>query len=141
MTPQEFFDKTVKHLHEQGQPARPVGKKMCKYRMETAGKILKCAVGVHIPAGAYQPEMENMRVVTLLQTFPSLQKFIPDQGLAEYLQLIHDAGSHWSGKGLNADGIDRLRQCAEIYHLSPAIIDQCWPSSSIPYQGPSYVQL
>lgn len=102
MTNQEIFDKTVAHLRAQGEKAvLPNGQ--CCYRTEKDGKVLKCALGCHIPDDKYQFKFEGVALTVGSENdngsllFRSFRNFMYDLGftrenleLLRELQTVHD---------------------------------------------------
>lgn len=88
MDNQEFFDKTVEHLRNQGCKAEDKYGMYCRY---SAGNR-KCAIGAHIPDEIYHERFEKIRIANLLQEEPSLAKIFNGVGidLMRQMQLIHD---------------------------------------------------
>ena len=87
MNNQEFFDKTLAHLKQQGVPsARSDG---CLYRGPNG---TKCAIGFHIPDELYKSEMEGKGVGNLLDHYPELRPLFKgvSDGLMEEFQGLHD---------------------------------------------------
>lgn len=82
---QEYFDKTVEHLAQQGR--RSVEENRCVYRHPTG---LKCSFGVFIPDKLYNPELEGKNINILHEH--GLVEFTGevDLNFAYQLQLIHD---------------------------------------------------
>jgi hypothetical protein len=112
-----FFIKTAVHLLLQGKKAQAFitnesGDKVmgCAYR---AADGCKCAVGLHIPDTLYAPEMEGTRISHLLSQYPALKHVIPDVGLAQDLQKIHDSyrPHEWPAQ---------LEELASRYHFNMA---------------------
>lgn len=133
MTPQEYFDKTVRHLLTQNKKSQITrfdggvhGRKSisCAYRDDGG---CRCAVGVHIPDELYKPEMEHRVVEALLENFPELHPHLEagaqTQGqtfkefLNKDLQLVHDSGEVGSWPRL-------LRSVAREHGLHEAAIDE-----------------
>lgn len=127
-TSQEFFDKTVRHLHEQGKQAVDV-RGACKYRIMVGGQMLMCALGCHIPDEIYTPKMEGKGVLVLMREFSELENIMPPGiDLLWQLQSAHDSTDNWYfGGELNINGIDKLRSIAIKYQLSAAVINELWP--------------
>ena len=87
MNNQEFFDKTLAHLKQQG--VRSAGVARCLYRGPNG---TSCAIGFHIPDELYKPEMEGKGVVNLPVHHPELRPLFKgvSDGLMVELQLLHD---------------------------------------------------
>ena len=87
-TAQEVFDQITQHLIKQGKPAKLAGG--CRYRIETAEEVLKCAAGCLIADDEYDESWENT-------DWPSLvaDKFVPNshERLIYRMQGIHDCKS------------------------------------------------
>ena len=86
MTDQEFFDRVVTHLVEQG--GRAGDRNVCMYRAPSG---FTCAVGCMIPDDMYRAAMEQKHVCTLLTAYPELKPFMSNPGLAVALQSVHDS--------------------------------------------------
>ena len=88
-TAQEVFDQITQHLLKQGKAAISATG-ACRYRVETAEGVLKCAAGCLIADNEYDESWENT-------DWPSLvaDKFVPDshERLIYKLQGIHDCKS------------------------------------------------
>jgi hypothetical protein len=80
MTKQEAFDKVVKHLLKQGEPA--FDGDICCYRTDD-GK--KCAAGCLIPDELYDPAWEGKAAFTLPQHL-----FGQASEIVDALQAVHD---------------------------------------------------
>lgn len=91
MTDQQAFDAVVAHARAQGRQAlvedRSAPVSGCMYRHPEG---LKCFVGALIPDAGYNEDMEDKRVLVLLESFdpPSLRGL--SRGLLLNLQRIHD---------------------------------------------------
>jgi hypothetical protein len=121
MTPQEIFDKTAKHLFEQGRPAKAFGG-MCKYQLRLGDKVLRCAVGCHIPDAAYSPAMENRSIADLMAGFSSQLPawFADNVDLLRSLQHRHDADSGWKS---TAGMQEYLADVATNYNLNTDVLE------------------
>lgn len=88
MNNQEFFDKTLAHLKQQG--VRSAGGARCLYRGPNG---TSCAIGFHIPDELYKPEMEGKAVGNLLVYHPELRPLFKgvSDGLMIELQRLHDS--------------------------------------------------
>ena len=88
MNNQEFFDKTLAHLKQQG--VRSVGGARCLYRGPDG---TKCAIGFHIPDELYESEMEGKGVGNLIVHYPELKPLF--KGVSEGLMIefhgLHDS--------------------------------------------------
>ena len=87
MNNQEFFDKTLAHLKQQG--VRSAQGASCLYRGPDG---TKCAIGFHIPDELYESEMEGKGVGNLLVHYPELKPLFEgvSDGLMIELQGLHD---------------------------------------------------
>ena len=85
-TAQEVFDQITQHLLKQGKAAISATG-ACRYRIETAEGVLKCAAGCLIADDEYNREWENTDWPALVSG-----KFVPDshERLIYKLQGIHD---------------------------------------------------
>jgi len=128
MTSQEFYDKTIVHLAQQGRPAKDYVSPyvspapMCYYRRATTdGTVLKCAAGIHIPDDLYLPEFEGKRISRVIARYSSLElrRFFPNEPLAEALQQLHDSPPNWDSGGFNARGFAMAYHVALRYGLAP----------------------
>lgn len=120
ITDQVFFNKTIRHFVEQGEQASP-NCGGCFYRYTTpTGKVLKCAIGVHIPDAEYQHEMEGHSVTPLLTDFPKLKAYVTNTTLAKSLQAVHDNAHNWRHP---ADMVLALKAIAEDWGLSTKVLD------------------
>ena len=86
MNNQEFFDKTLAHLKQQG--VRSAQTARCLYRGPNG---TKCAIGFHIPDELYKPEMEGKGVGNLLGHYPELRPLFKgvSEGLMVEFQVLH----------------------------------------------------
>lgn len=114
ITPQEFYNKTIAHLIEQGH--RAVNSEgLCAYRDSDGGR---CAAGLHIPDRLYnKAEMEGHSIRRLYRIYLELVPYFPDLQLAYDLQVLHDCEGSWDEEGFTA-----FRGAAEIarkYNLTP----------------------
>ena len=109
MNNQEFFDKTLAHLKQQGVcSARGTS---CLYRGPNG---TSCAIGFHIPDELYKPEMEGKSVGNLLGHYPELRplfKGVSDVLMVE-LQSLHDNGL---GTSYFEEQVEKI---AARYHLT-----------------------
>lgn len=117
MTPQEIYNTVVSHLLAQGEPARIVDNTgaQCMYRTPD-GK--KCAIGVLIPDADYDPAMEGLPVLQLLDlAIDSLAPYREHVGLLQGLQRAHDT---WNDTGMDSLLLD-LSFVAKEHNLSSAV--------------------
>jgi hypothetical protein len=115
MTKQEMFDTVARHLLTQNERSEEIRKStvdgtlipFCSYRGMGG---LKCAIGVLIPDEIYRPEMENNGAYSLLEQFPELAAYIPDEDLAHALQYVHDKYqvSDWKMELINVAATHQL---------------------------------
>lgn len=127
LTDQEFYDKTIAHLIQQGR--RAVGdasatQNGCLYRGPDS---TMCAAGCHIPNHLYKPTFEGFLISRLVNEAPELLPYFPNLSLAADLQHLHDSPSNWSG-GEDGDageekfiGYIEAAQIAYDFNLTP------WP--------------
>ena len=111
MNNQEFFDKTLAHLRQQG--VRSAQGARCLYRGPDG---TKCAIGFHIPDELYESEMEGKGVGYLITHFPEVQPLF--NGVNRYLlsemQTLHDT---WMPYGVESmEG--RAKAIASEYALT-----------------------
>ena len=87
MNNQEFFDRTLAHLKQQG--VRSAEGAKCLYR---GPYRTKCAIGFHIPDELYKPEMEGRSVGNILARHPELKPLFEgvSDGLMVEFQGLHD---------------------------------------------------
>lgn len=116
VTEQEIFDRVATHLLAQQRASVSRDNHRCRYRNDFG---LKCAIGALIPDDLYRPQMENLSVVRLLQNFPELSHYMPDNTLplCKELQSIHDRTS--SDKWLI-----KLYKVAKQFKLATYILDR-----------------
>lgn len=116
---QEVFDRAVKHLAQQGEPALCVlpqnddtEEYSCAYRTPSG---LKCAAGCLIPDELYRPSFENETFQNILSSNLTCD---PDLvGLINSLQMAHDARtSIWSLQ-------NALRDIAHEYEINADSVD------------------
>lgn len=92
---QAYFLGIIKHLLEQGGPAKSATGPF-RYRDTVSGR--KCAIGVCIPDRLYVPEMDGtggpdecgMSLWEVLQDFPRVAEWLPSKYLCKDLQDLHD---------------------------------------------------
>lgn len=124
MTPQLFYNKTVRHLAKQGRPAMSPVTSTCFYRYvdeDGHDEVLKCAIGCHITDELYKGEMEGTRIYGLLGSFPQLNPLIPDVALAMDLQMTHDNVVNWQDPDKM---VERLKMVARNHNLSTKTLDR-----------------
>lgn len=125
MTPQLFYNKTVRHLAKQGRPAMSPVTQTCMYRcLDDDGYgevVLSCAIGCHITDELYKPEMEGTRIYGLLNSFPQLNPLIPNVTLAMDLQMVHDNVVNWQDP---EKMVERLKVVARNHNLSTKTLDR-----------------
>ena len=109
MNNQEFFDKTLAHLKQQGVPSARGAS--CLYR---GPEGTRCAIGFHIPDDMYNLRMEGAGVSNLLQNYPELRhlfKGVSDELMIE-LQGLHD---NYLGTSYFEERVEKI---AARYHLA-----------------------
>ena len=115
MTKQAIFNKAIRHLHKQNEPA--VDSTGCVYRMMRNRKLLRCVVGCFIPKRLYRTDMEKASV-TSYRIIDVLNKIGITEGgsipLLRDLQEMHDANSIWVFEDLLSD----IADIAERYGLT-----------------------
>lgn len=131
MQPQEIFDTVVRHLAQQGGPAKD-GNGDCVYRGQNN---TKCAVGCLIPDEMYRPEMDvdnntgNGTGLTHVLSFEVPQFFRVNDELLRSLQLCHD---DWEPEYDGAKFlVNRLSYIATSYNLDTTVIGECFPAESV----------
>lgn len=118
MEAQEVFDTVVNHLVAQGR--RAVVGRYCKYLVPETGA--RCAVGCLIPDGHPGLEFEGP-VDSLLDVHRDLDlQFGPFRGLLFELQKVHDEADSWGPSGLSDVGLNALREVADQFGLSAAVV-------------------
>jgi hypothetical protein len=137
ITMQEYFDKTVRHLVDQGKrawgpsPTRP-GREQCLY---LAPDGTKCAVGAHIPDG-HDAQRSPRGIYDLAIAHPDLEGVAwPEDTeehdglqLASRLQSVHDDENSWRPEGgLDVIAWRLLRDVASEVELSTAVLDELRP--------------
>mgnify|MGYP000665124862 CR=1 FL=1 len=128
MTPQDYFDRAVKHLHSMPHQAISADG-TCLYLCPDGSR---CVVGAFIPDGhpALGPVGFGSSVRRLADVYPDLDGVAWPHGalgraLAGALQTAHDSGA-WSPDGF--DEPERLRRIAFDYHLDDAVVtSRRWP--------------
>jgi hypothetical protein len=114
MNDQEAFDKVAAHLLQQNKRSTMEDDSWCMYRSEEG---LMCAVGCLIDDSDYKPEMEKKGIDTLLRAGLMPKSLMSvDSNLLVSLQSMHDEEEPFRWR-------DELKDIAEIYGLSPAILD------------------
>ncbi len=124
MTDQEVFDKTVRHLWQQGSPATEKG--ICYYRAPNGAK---CAVGIHISDSVYSSAMETHGLTKLLDVRdsvykPQLEYLRPHLPLLCQLQNEHDS---WES---DKELAKTLREIASSFSLNAASVDETFGSAA-----------
>jgi hypothetical protein len=120
VTPQEYFDRTVRHLASMRHRAvNDDGR--CTYLAPDGSK---CTIGCHIPDGhpaqSYPSDVKGLAVV-----HPDLEGVAWPTGrldLAIALQVTHDIRANWSSHGFT--GWYHLRVDAELFGLNADVIDE-----------------
>jgi hypothetical protein len=118
VTPQDYFDKTVRHLASMRHRAVNENGK-CTYLAPDGSK---CAVGCHIPDG-HPAQSFKYGLSQLAVVHPDLEGVAWPTGrldLAIALQYAHDDGAAWSDDGFT--GWDALRRLANIAGLNADVI-------------------
>lgn len=143
MTEQEIFDKVVRHLKKQGQPARvpveEVGPNVtrCVYRTSDEKS---CAVGCLIPDELYSPDIERTNIGTLIEEKSSedgvsekyklLDDVLSRAGLGGNLKLLadlqvcHDRRSNWK---FLENMRESLLDVARRHALTSEVVEECFP--------------
>lgn len=114
---QDIFDRTVNHLRAQGPSIDPRGS--CRYRWEANGKVLKCAVGLHIPDEEYDEGFEGDSLVNTKDAKGRRLKDLLDPEalpLLMRLQECHDDNVKLGGTW-HPDFEPDLKRCAEEFGL------------------------
>lgn len=121
MTPQEIFDKAVKHVLMM--PDRAVNPKTgaCKYRTEDGRS---CIVGGIMPKKTYRKWMDNgdqTAIDNLMKANgPHFPKWMRDNvNLLSRLQTVHDRETNWPHYRLK----HRLTEVAADFGLDPSIVN------------------
>ena len=109
MNNQEFFDRTLAHLKQQG--VRSAEGAKCLYR---GPYRTKCANGFHIPDELYKPEMEGRGVGNLLDRYPELKPLF--EGVSHEL-MIELQGLHDNDLGTSYFE-ERVEKIAARYQLT-----------------------
>ena len=106
MTKKEYFDLLVSTSEAGNFPAIE-GSKQCKYRAPNGNK---CAFGLLIPDGLYDPSMEGSTAQYLLRKYPSLQEIVKDidQNIIEEVQALHDKMA-WEKPWNHAEFVHKLK--------------------------------
>ena len=106
-TAQEVFDQITQHLLKQGKAAISATG-ACRYRIETAEGVLKCAAGCLIADDEYNREWENTDWPALVS-----DKLVPDthERLIYKLQYVHDCKS-------TGDWAESFREVASEFNLA-----------------------
>ena len=140
MEQQAIFDKVVRHLYKQGQPAMAHAKNsttICAYRNS---KGQTCAVGCLIPKNLYTPEIENCSVAGIGDKTHQLRDILRTVGvladsddsnsrtveLLGKLQFAHDNAPTMAdtGRFILADLHRQLLNVAERFGLDTAELDK-----------------
>lgn len=143
-TSKDVFEHIVKHLFTQKEQSKLDGDK-CRYRIESEGKLRRCAAGCLIPKRKYQDQMEYQSWSELVE-----MGLVPHyhQTLILAMQQVHDGDygsprmATWGGHGaydrhlvqLRTDQPYRLKywfdSCKEVakqYGIRSRILDQYKP--------------
>lgn len=75
----KFFDDTIKMLRVQGKQAKKKTQLSCSYRLKEGGRVLKCAIGMHIPDDMYDPRMETKSAHTLCTNYPQFLDYLVEK--------------------------------------------------------------
>lgn len=123
-TQQEFFDKTVRLLIEQGGPAFEQNHATCKYRAKDG---TKCAVGMWIPDEEYaKASFEGASVDTAAGYWPSIVTLADEVGmnLLHSMQAAHDgpAMNRLTGDDWVAAFKYRARRVADEFGLNTGVL-------------------
>jgi hypothetical protein len=114
-TEQEFFDKVATHLLTQRKKSLTrisPGGNGCAYRGDDG---LSCAIGCVIPDEVYKNGMEGYDVIMLMDKYPEVLQYIPDESLARALQMVHDEAPVSSWK-------EKLRKVVKYHGLDSKIL-------------------
>ena len=116
-TAQEVFDTIARHMLTQNERCtltESVDTPRCLYRLETQGRVLKCAAGCLISDSQYNPNMENVRWSGLTDAKSEFRFSSNHAGLITACQDIHDCkyilASEWP---------QELLGIAQRYNLIP----------------------
>jgi hypothetical protein len=141
---QEIFDRTVRHLHQQGGPAktelvsRSSGHTMqaCAYRGRNG---TKCAVGYWIPDDQYNGIIEG-HALTGHDSLASPLRRLPEElrtqdavDLLRGLQTAHDNAFftpetfRWRAPWDNGGLANRLYAVVREFNLNSRVLTECWP--------------
>ena len=115
VTEQEFYDRTIQHLLDQGQ--RAADGDQCLY-LDSEGR--KCGIGYWIPDG-HAAQSHRGSVGGLLAIYPDLVDLIP-RGLASPLQILHD--DYMFSGGFKPSFKGQCRSIAERFGLTPFDFDK-----------------
>lgn len=127
ITAQEIFDRTVRHLHDQGQKCG--NGTTCLYRGENN---LRCAVGYWIPDDRYTAKIEGNTVPHLIENYVLPADIAEHDDLLGDLQRSHDGAEiddsrAWANVNFT-DGIAcKLKRVARNRSLSDALVRELWP--------------
>ena len=121
ITKQEYFDKTIRHLVEQGE--RASDGISCRFLTPDG---LKCAVGCHIPDG-HEAQESGDGVGYLEEVYLDLAGIAwPDTddgiSLAEALQSLHDISENWDESGFV--GWDAAYSIAYNFGLDSSVVKE-----------------
>ena len=118
LTRQGIFNKVARHLLTQGGRASPCEDGGCYYRLEWAGKSLKCAAGALISNANYSSGLEGLGVKDFPVSAALRQSGVPHEWLDDVaaLQEIHDFGA-------SPSWMEALREFAEARKLSTEVLN------------------
>jgi hypothetical protein len=125
MTDQEFYNKTLDHLHKQGHRSEDAFGR-CMYRGPNGDK---CAMGIHITDEEYLPGMEGRSISGVLRKFQDRfqdadQRFRSRIKLASSLQHLHDVPRYWSARGAMTE---HGRKYAALIAKLNNLVAYVWP--------------
>ena len=124
MTNQDVFDAVVEHLAIQGRQSLTAAE-TCGYRGSGGDK---CAVGVLIPDGIYEQDLEGEHVKKIIKNHPKIKKIFSGVSIPLLMQLqqIHDDKNNWQSKSpfLTKAAAKKLRALAIAYDLSDIAVHQ-----------------
>lgn len=122
LSEQTLFDATVKHFATQRERSvNDSRSEACGYRIDKAGRVLKCAVGIHITDEEYSRSMEGRSVNGLIKFNLLPTRLLPFQVLLAKLQMCHDNAT---GSLLSQNVLFSLRAIAKRFGLSDTVLGE-----------------